>query len=71
MIKLSVTKKKPGQIRKLQQQDAFTTLKNHKSGFSNKPKCRVINPSKTNIGQIAMKILDKLVNRMRSVMKSN
>ena len=51
----------PGKIPKLQQQDAFITFKDHKPGFPNKPKCRVINPSKTNIGQVAKKILDQLI----------
>ena len=37
--------KTPGKIQKLQQ-DAFITLKDHKPGFPNKSKCRVINPFK-------------------------
>ena len=61
----------PSKIPKLQQQDAFITLKDHKPGFPNKLKCRVINPSKTNIGQVAKKILDRLINRMRYIMKLN
>jgi len=61
----------PGKIPKLQQQDAFITFKDHKPGFPNKPKCRVINPSKTNIGQVAKKILDRLIKRMRYVLKLN
>ena len=55
----------------MQKQYAFITLKDHKPGFPNKLKCRVINPSKINIGQVAKKILDRLINRMRYIMKLN
>ena len=32
--------------------NAFITLKDHKENFENQPKCRLINPAKTNIGKI-------------------
>ena len=38
---------------------AFITLKDHKENFENAPKCRLINPAKTNIGKISKQILQK------------
>ena len=34
-------------------------VKDHKDGFSNYPSFRLINPSKSDIGRISKKILDK------------
>jgi hypothetical protein len=38
----------------------FITLKDHKPDFINKPTCRLINPSKSEIGIVSKKILDKI-----------
>ena len=38
--------------------DAFITLKDHKPNFANKPTCRLINPTKSEIGKISKNILD-------------
>jgi len=40
--------------------DAFITLKDHKSNFANKPTCRLINPTKSEIGKISKEILDRI-----------
>ena len=40
--------------------NAFITLKDHKENFENQPKCRLINPAKTNIGKISKQILEKV-----------
>ena len=37
--------------------DAFITLKDHKPNFANKPTCRLINPTKSEIGKIDKNIL--------------
>ena len=37
--------------------NAFVTLKDHKPNFNNKPVCRLINPSKSEIGIISKKYL--------------
>ena len=34
----------------LNEQNAFITLKDHKENFENNPKCRLINPAKSQIG---------------------
>ena len=39
---------------------AFITLKDHKPNFSNKPTCRLINPSKSEIGKISKHILERI-----------
>ena len=38
--------------------DAFITLEDHKPNFTNKPTCRLINPTKSEIGKVSKKILD-------------
>lgn len=45
--------------------EAFVTLKDHKPNFPNRPTCRLINPTKSDIGKISKKILDR-VNRAAS-----
>lgn len=42
------------------QREAFITLKDHKDNFANKPTCRLINPSKQEIGRISKRILDDI-----------
>ena len=39
------------------EKDAFITLKDHKDNFINAPKCRLINPAKSQIGKISSQIL--------------
>ena len=40
--------------------DAFITLKDHKPNFANKPTCRLINPTKSEIDKISKVILDRI-----------
>ena len=42
------------------QKEAFITLKDHKDNFANKPTCRLINPSKQEIGKISKQLLDDI-----------
>ena len=42
------------------QKETFITLKDHKDNFANKPMCRLINPSKQEIGKISKKLLDDI-----------
>lgn len=39
----------PGKVPKLQELEAFITLKDHKKEFLNKIKCRLVNLTKTNV----------------------
>jgi len=41
------------------QKPAYITLKDHKNNFETTPTCRLINPSKSEIGKISKHILDK------------
>ena len=40
--------------------DAYITVKDHKKEFPNKISCRLINPTKSNIGKISKHFLDKI-----------
>ena len=47
-------------IEKLQETEAFITIKDHQEDYPNKISCRLINPSKSSIGKICKVILDKI-----------
>ena len=51
----------------LARRPAFITLKDHKPNFNNRPTCRLINPSKTEIGIISKKILEKINLKVKQV----
>ena len=45
--------------------EAFITLKDHKEDFDVNPKVRLLQPTKPDIGKVAMKILDRVVKNVR------
>ena len=45
--------------------NAFITLKDHKENFENNPKCRLINPAKSQLGIVSKQILEKTNNIVR------
>ena len=47
-------------IEKLAKNEAFITLKDHKPAFNDHPTCRLINPSKSEIGVVSKQILDEI-----------
>lgn len=47
-------------IERLAHKEAFITLKDHKPNFQNNPNCRLINPTKSEIGIISKKLLDNI-----------
>ena len=47
-------------VEKLAKTEAFVTLKDHKPNFNDHPTCRLINPSKREIGAISKHILDDI-----------
>ena len=47
-------------IEKLAKNEAFITLKDHKLAFNDHPTCRLINPSKSEIGVVSKHILDEI-----------
>ena len=45
--------------------NAFITIKDHKEGFPNSIKCRIINPASNNLGKVSKRILDKINGKCR------
>ena len=43
----------------------FITLKDHKENFSSHPKCRLINPAKSNLGKVSKSILEKITSNVK------
>lgn len=58
-------------IYKSAKQQAFITLKDHKPNFRNKPACRLINPTKPEIGKISKQILEKINTKIRAATGMN
>lgn len=58
-------------VERMSEQPAFITLKDHKENFHNNPKCRLINPAKSEIGKISKFHLDKINNELRNYTKFN
>ena len=46
-------------ILKTADREAFVTLKDHKESFDQDPKCRLLNPTKPEMGRVAKQILHK------------
>ena len=51
--------------------EAFITLKDHKENFANRPTCRLINPSKSEIGRISKKIPEEINRKLVNARKVN
>ena len=47
--------------------EAFITLKDHKKDFLVRPTVRLINPTKSEVGRVAMKMLDGMVKEIRAL----
>ena len=58
-------------IDKMQESESYITVKDHKEDFPHKVSCRLINPSKSDIGKISKHILDKINQKIRSVTEVN
>ena len=46
--------------------DSFITVKDHKQQFLNNPKFRLINPTKSELGMVSKKMLDKIIETVKS-----
>ena len=51
--------------------ESYITTKDHKEHFPNKISCRLINPSKSDIGKIIKTILDKIITKIASLTNLN
>ena len=44
----------------MHENESYISIKDHKESFPNKTSCRLINPSKSNVGKTSKTILDKI-----------
>ena len=51
--------------------EAFITLKDHKPNFNNNPTCRLINPTKSELGKVSKQILQNITSNIVSATKTN
>ena len=58
-------------IHAMAQTEAFITLKDHKDNFESNPKCRLINPAKSELGRVSKIILDSINREIRSTTNVN
>ena len=52
-------------VKSFSKHNAFITLKDHKANFQNHPKCRLINPAKSEIGKVSKQHLDSINTEIR------
>ena len=55
----------------MKKREAFISLKDHKENFENNPKCRLINPAKSESGKLSKIILDKINSNLRKILNLN
>ena len=58
-------------IEQMKKREAFISLKDHKENFENNPKCRLINPAKSESGKLSKIILDKINSNLRKILNLN
>ena len=51
--------------------NAYITLKDHKDNFPNNPKCRLINPAKSEIGLVSKQLLENIVAKVQKCTHPN
>ena len=58
-------------VEEFNQPEAFVTLKDHKENFRNNPKCRLLNPAKSEIGIISKHYIEKMNKNIRKTADMN
>ena len=59
-------------MEKLAEKQAFLTIKDHKAGFNiDNPKCRLLNPTKSDVGKVSKIILEKINITIKQKLKVN
>ena len=53
------------------QHQAFTTLKDHQDNSQNNPKCRLINPAKSETGNVSKRYFEELIKNIRRAINVN
>ena len=51
--------------------ECFITLKDHKENFCNKPTCRLINPTKNELGKISKQMIERINQRLLKELQVN
>ena len=51
--------------------EPFITYKDHKEDFTQRPKCRLINPAKSSVGKISKRILERVNKKIREMTGAN
>ena len=55
----------------MKKREDFISFKDHKENFKSNPKCRLINPAKSDSGKISKLILDKINTQLRTILNVN
>lgn len=58
-------------VHKMAEKNAFITLKDHKDNFENSPKCRLLNPAKSELGTVSKKITEKICTAIKDSTRLN
>ena len=58
-------------IQQFNEKDCFITLKDHKSNFQNNPKCRLLNPAKSELGKISQQLLKDIITKLTTESELN
>ena len=53
-------------IQVMAEKPAFITLKDHKDNFASHPKCRLLNPAKSEIGRVSKRILERIIKEVKT-----
>ena len=60
-----------GKVEYLAKPNAFITMKDHKEDFTNYPKCRLIDPAKSELDKVSKVLLDNVSKKVRESSKDN
>ena len=52
-------------------QQVFISLKDHKENFQNNPTCRLLNPTKSEMGLVSKKMIEEINTKVRSITSLN
>ena len=53
-------------VHRTAKKDSFVTVKDHKPGFRSNPQCRLLNPTKPELGKVSKQMLEKLNSKLRA-----
>ena len=68
-LKLAEKLELSDRVHRTAQRDSFVTLKDHKPGFRSNPQCRLLNPTKSELGKVSKKMLERINSELRGKTK--